>query len=380
MARKKKRRSYGSGCVLTKPDGRRAIRWRESVLMPDGTIQRQLRYEMLGVVSVRQATEELRDRQAAAQVLRRAPLTFEELAKAWEKTVLPMYKYSTRKHHAHILKKKLLPFFGSIRIDQISRQQVQQFIAELNNRSYSPNSIDHWHGVLSTILTKAVQWGYVSNNPAAGVQLPRLVAVRPKVALTPDQAAQLLAHLQPMPRAIVALAIITGVRRGELFALRWKGFDRGKGTLYVHEAIYENVIDRPKTEKSTRLIPLSQQAIQLLSSWYEVSSRQAPEDFIFSRANGGPKDQKQIMRDHIAPACRAIGIPRASWLTFRRTFATWADQQGVSPKQRGELMGNSAEINQNVYTQVMDHPLRMAVERVSGELFTNCSLEQGWVN
>jgi integrase len=171
-----------------------------------------------------------------------------------------------------------------------------------------------------------------------------------------------------------------GCSTSELFALKWKGFDRQKGTLYVQEAIYENVIDRPKTEKSIRLIPLSQQAIQLLSAWFEVSPRQAPEDFIFSRQNGKPKDQKQIMRDHIAPACSASGIPRASWLTFRRTFATWADQQGVSAKQRGELMGNSAEINQRVYTQVMDHPLRLAVERVSGELFTNCSLEQGWVN
>jgi len=54
---------------------------------------------------------------------------------------------------------------------------------------------------------------------------------------------------------------------------------------------------------------------------------------------------KCVMRDHIAPACAALNMPRASWLTFRRTFATWADQQGVSAKQRGELMGNSAETN-----------------------------------
>jgi integrase len=217
-------------------------------------------------------------------------------------------------------------------------------------------------------------------NPAAGVQLPKLVTVREKWALTPEQASQLLARLAPTPQVMVALAIMTGVRRGELFALKWKCFDESKGTLFVQEAIYDNVIDRPKTEKSTRIIALSPQSRALLSAWFKVATRQAPENFIFSRANGNPKDPKQIMRDHIAPACKAIGIPRASWLTFRRTFATWADQQGVSAKQRGELMGNSAEINQRVYTQVMDHPLRLAVERVSGELFTNCSLDTGWVN
>ena len=69
-----------------------------------------------------------------------------------------------------------------------------------------------------------------------------------------------------------------------------------------------------------------------------------------------------------------------SWLTFRRTFATWADQIGMSAKQRGELMGNSADVNAMIYTQVMDHPLRLAVERVSGELFTDCSLSSRMVN
>jgi len=52
----------------------------------------------------------------------------------------------------------------------------------------------------------------------------------------------------------------------------------------------------------------------------------------------------------------------------------------MSAKQRGELMGNSAEVNALIYTQVMDHPLRLAVERVSGELFTDCSLSSRMVN
>ena len=89
------------------------------------------------------------------------------------------------------------------------------------------------------------------------------------------------------------------------------------------------------------------------------------------------------------PACEALGLPHASWLTFRRTFATWADQNGVSAKQRGELMGNSPEINAQVYTQVTDEGLRSAVDRVgeqvdskqaNAQLFTNCSLASEWVN
>jgi hypothetical protein len=85
-----------------------------------------------------------------------------------------------------------------------------------------------------------------------------------------------------------------------------------------------------------------------------------------------------------------LGLSAVNWLTFRRTFATWADQNGVSAKQRGELMGNSAEVNNAVYTQVTDHALRSAVERVSAELWTSasassklctdCALSTEWVN
>ena len=59
------------------------------------------------------------------------------------------------------------------------------------------------------------------------------------------------------------------------------------------------------------------------------------------RWSSKPKDHKQVMRDDIKPACTALGLPSASWLTFRRTFATWADRRGVSAKQRGELMATA---------------------------------------
>jgi len=86
------------------------------------------------------------------------------------------------------------------------------------------------------------------------------------------------------------------------------------------------------------------------------------------------------MRDHIKPACKRLGLQVASWLTFRRTFATWADQNGVSAKQRGELMGNGAEVNATVCPQVMEHALRSGIERLSGELFTDCALLSDSVN
>lgn len=102
-----------------------------------------------------------------------------------------------------------------MRVDQIRREHVQQFIAELKSRGCAPKSIDHYHDVLSTILSRAVEWEYIEHNPAHGVKLPRIVPVRPKRVLTTVQAQQLLSRLAPLPRAIVGLALLTGARRGD---------------------------------------------------------------------------------------------------------------------------------------------------------------------
>lgn len=118
MARQKGKRSYGTGSVIEKPNGL-AIRWREPELMPDGSIRSVLKYKSLGAVSKREASQALQDRLAACQTPRRGPITFQELASVWKSTVLPMYKYSTQKNYAEFLEKKVLPYFGSYRIDRL---------------------------------------------------------------------------------------------------------------------------------------------------------------------------------------------------------------------------------------------------------------------
>jgi integrase len=128
------------------------------------------------------------------------------------------------------------------------------------------------------------------------------------------------------------------------------------------------------------VIPLSQPTVALLQEWFKVVKRKAAEDFIFSTTTGKPKEPRQITRDYIVPACGDLGLPRAGWLTFRRTFATWADENGASAKQRGELIGNSAEINAHVYTQTTDEGLRRAVEEVGAALTSTKNSEQLFTN
>jgi len=81
--------------------------------------------------------------------------------------------------------------------------------------------------------------GHLQDNPARGVDLPKLRTVRPKLALTREQAAALLEALPALSRAMAGLAILSGLRRGELFALRWQDIDEESRVLTVREAVYD---------------------------------------------------------------------------------------------------------------------------------------------
>jgi integrase len=373
MAQRRKRRTYGAGCVIKEGKGL-AIRWRESFIGSEGNIESKLRYEALGDVSLREANEELRKRIAASRQPKSKPVTFREHAASWKTNVLPQYpKHSTRKHHAEILDNKLIPFFGEMFLGDITGEHVQQFIRLMAEQDYAPHSIHHYHTVLSTVLSKAVEWKRIPSNPAFRVRLPKLKPVGDQHVLDYRQAQDLLELLPGRARVAVLLALATGARRGELFALRWKHFDPTTGQLSIAEAIYDSVIDVPKTEKSVRTIPLPPIVGRLLSQWRQQTKYAGSEDFILAGRKGIPGDDARILRDYIKPACEDLGIRHATWLTFRRTWATWADGKGITPKMRGELMGNSAEINQQVYTKVLPETLRNAVEVVGNDLLGNCS-------
>jgi len=180
------------------------------------------------------------------------------------------------------------------------------------------------------------------------------------------------------------LALCTGLRRGELFALRWRHFDPEAGAISIVEAVYDHIIDVPKTKNSFRTVPLPKLVVQWLNQWRSRTKYGKPDDFILAGRKGIPGDHARLLRDYIKPSCEDLGIPPATWLTFRRTWATWADGKGITPKMRGELIGHSAETNEQIYTKVLPDTLRDVVEIVGigdrSELVTDCSLVLNSVN
>jgi len=367
-----RKRQYGSGALLKRERGW-AIRWRELEIAPDGTVRKALRYENLGEMSRAEAASLLAVKIGAAantKVPTRSLVKFRTVLEEWKANVVPMYKHSTQRNHRHIADKHLGPRFGDLAISEVTAHEVQAYVADLMRAGYAPKTIDHIHDVLSAVLRTAVKWGHLQVNPAREVDLPTLRCVRPKWALTTAQAAALLDGLAALPKTMAALGLLTGLRRGELFALRWQDVDLTSRTLTVREAVYEGVFDTPKTQAGRRRVPLSAAAVQVIEAWQRRVRTVRADALVFSTWSGKPISPNNVLKP-IAAAAKALGFRPVSWLTFRRTYSSWAHEQGVPGKVVATLMGHAkVDTTLNVYTQVLDESLRRAVEQVGGELIT----------
>ena len=149
---------------------------------------------------------------------------------------------------------------------------------------------------------------------------------------TPARRRCLLEALPPLGRTMVGLAMLSGVRRDELFALRWKDLDEQERTLAVREAVYEGRFDTPKTQAGVRQIPLLDAALKLVADCKPISPN-------------------NVLRRQVFPACDALELKHVTWLTLRRTYSSWAHEKGVPPKVVAAIMGHmKVDTTLNVYT------------------------------
>ena len=109
----------------------------------------------------------------------------------------------------------------------------------------------------------------------------------------------------------------------------------------------------------------------MIKEWKAHVGNTEPNTLVFSTKMGTPILPNNVLRRFVFPACERLGLPRATWLTFRRTYSSWSHDRGVPGKVIAQLMGHAnVDTTLNVYTQVLDGSLREAVDKVGSELFT----------
>ena len=355
-------------------------RWRENVIQPDGAVIRVLRSETLGPVS------EITSRREARILMQRrlfllnsgqrraeATMTFGNfVTERFEPDILPTLKYATQKSYSLLLRTHLLPRFRDSRLCDITRAEVQQFITGKLKDGYAWETTSHFRTLLSKIMGTAVSWNYLSDNPVRGIKMPERTLKRPHRFLTMDEVRSLITASEEPVRTIVMLATMTGLRIGEILALRWGRINLPAGTLRVEETCYHGRFGTPKTKASRRELPLPPAVVQALLTHRSRSSDVSGEALVFCTSNGTPLASNNLRKRQLRPACLRAGLAPINWHALRHTHGTLLHEQGTPLRVAQAQLGHShMTTTLEIYTHASVNAQRQAVEQLENQLFPN---------
>jgi integrase len=162
-------------------------------------------------------------------------------------------------------------------------------------------------------------------------------------------------------RPFTLLLVLTGLRVGELLALRWGNVDLNARVLQVVETMYDGHFDKPKTKRGMRTIPIGAETEEILTVLRPVAVD--ARALVFAKSDETPLDRWNLLRKHLKPATKKLGLPGVTWLLLRHSHATMLDVVGTPIGTMQSLLGHSApEITREIYLHAIPEEQRRAVE------------------
>jgi integrase len=210
--------------------------------------------------------------------------------------------------------------------------------------------------VLGMALRQAVRQGVIPANPADVVDAPA-PRKEPLDVVTPSEARQLLAAAQDVFYGpLWTLALTTGMREGEILALRWRDVDLSAGVVHIRQG---------KTRSARRAVPLTEVARRSLAG---VAGGHKAEDLVFSTRNGTAISPRNLLRAWHTFSERVLGR-RLSFHALRHSAATLMIGQGVSLRTVSDVLGHAnIRITSDTYVEVLDK-LKIEAARQMDDLF-----------
>ncbi|GLV57516.1 site-specific integrase [Dictyobacter sp. S3.2.2.5] len=277
--------------------------------------------------------------------------------------------------------KKLIRYIvddlGNVWLDKLTPQQLQAFYTK-KLETLSSKVVHEIHGVLHLALKNAVRWGMVSRNVCDLVTPPRIVS-REVVPLTLEQARVLVKHVQGHRlEVLLAMAVVTGMRRGELLSLRWSDVDFERRRLLVMHSVdfiahYGYIEDKPKTTAGKRLISLPSFLIDMLEKHriQQLAAREAAKkwvdnDLVFPNLSGGYMHPNH-MGEKFRKLLKEVGLSHIRFHDLRHSAASILLCMGVNIKVIQELLGHSdISITLRTYSHLLPSMQKEVVDTWDG--------------
>ncbi len=274
------------------------------------------------------------------------------------------YRFLVRRH--------IIPALGAIELSKLEPRHLQSHYAKalamgrLNGGGGLGNrSVQYQHRIISNALRYGVKMGVLGRNVAQAVDPPRLVRKALSVLAPEDLSRFLEAAKRTVYYPLLFTALYTGMRRGELLALRWRDVDLEMATLSVVNSIYrlnrQYVIKEPKSPHSRRMIALPPTLTLMLRNYRIEQAKQremvgkplAENDFVFAHIDGEPIDPDTVTQA-FGNILQKAGLPHLRFHDLRHTHATLMLKAGVHPKIVSERLGHAKiSITLDIYSHIL---------------------------
>ncbi len=272
-------------------------------------------------------------------------------------------KLSTRTAVESTLRIHLQPYFEERGIANITREEVEDLRTLLESK-VGPKSVRNYMGTLSALYRYALnpsrKWAHV--NPCEGIELPEVPENDEIRFLELVEVEAVVRHAQPgdyeaLDRALYRTAAMTGMREGELIALRWSDVNWTGDSIHVRQNFVLNEFGTPKSAQSFRTVPMAPEVAQVLERFYKTSGEPREHQLVFGepvprivlRGNrkgqnlpvGSPLDKAAILR-RLRHALKSAQVaqPMLTFHELRHTFGTQMAAHGVPMRTLQEWMGH----------------------------------------
>lgn len=262
-------------------------------------------------------------------------------------------KPSRDKYLLH-LDQKILPQWGKKRLCEIRPDEVQTWLFETCDSWWMMHDLK---GLLSTIYSKATDWGYWPEDrrsPIAKVNIGRKWAVRPQHILTPEQTARVLGHLDDPNLLICETCLDTGTRISEVTGLKLKHVDLERGCIRIEQRNWRGDIDEPKTVNSKRTLALGN-LVSRYEAWIAERKITDPETWMFlKRGDASAPLWDSGVRQALKKAAEDEGcdFPGFGPHSLRRANITLRQEVGGSAIEASRIAGHSKVNMTGEYTLV----------------------------
>jgi integrase len=281
---------------------------------------------------------------------REAP-TVAQLCDRFEREHLPRKRPATQKAYRGLLDLHIRPHFGQhTKVADVTYADVDRLHRNVTAKRGSPYIANRCVAVLSKMFSLAIRWQMRSDNPARGIE--RNPETKRKRYLSGDELARLTTALAAHPdhqfANIIWLLLLTGARRGEVFAMRW-------ADVALDNGIWSKPGSTTK-QKTDHVVPLSAPAVTLLK---KIKKR---GEFVFP--GDGASGHVVEIKKGWAALCDSAGITGLRVHDLRHSFASQLVSGGATLPLIGALLGHSNPATTARYAHLFDDPQRAAVEKI----------------